>query len=185
MSGKRHFERLLELLEIERVAEKQENLRELKRYPIATREALGKTVTGLTMDGLEGGLGGMALMTLSRTAAGEELAPFHAISAGDNVLVTFPSGSEPATCEGTMYKVDEYRATVALGAAPPSHPVRGTSQIDLLGSDATYQRMKKALVTASEAKKNRLAALREVFLGERTPERNKVPKLRFFNERLN
>lgn len=184
MSAKRHFERLLELLEIERKAEKEENLRDIRRYPIAAREALGKTVTGLSVDGVETGLGGMALLTLSRAPAGEELAPFHAIGAGDNVLVTFPAGSEPATCEGTMYKVDEYRSTVALGGPAPS-PRRGACQIDLLGSDATYQRMRKALVTAAEAKKNRVAVLREVFLGEEKPGRHKVREVRFFNDRLN
>ena len=120
MGGKKHFERLRELLEIEREAEKAENLRELRRFPVTTREALGKTVTGLSLDGTETGLGGMALMTLSRTPAGEEIAPFHAMSNGDNVLVTFPQGSEPATAEGTMYRVDEYRATVALNGPAPA-----------------------------------------------------------------
>lgn len=44
MGGKPHFEKLQALIELERNAEKQENIRELRKYPIAAREALGKTV---------------------------------------------------------------------------------------------------------------------------------------------
>ncbi len=183
--GQKHFERLLELLEIERQAEKEENLRELHRYPIATREALGKSVTRLALEETRTGLGGMVLVTLGRASAGEELAPFHAMGAGDNVLVSFPDGCEPATAEGTLYDVDEYRATVALSGPGPA-PFRGGScQIDLLGSDATYQRMKRALAAVSGARRNRLGELREIFLGESKPHRHKLPKLRFFTEGLN
>ncbi|MBI3552632.1 MAG: AAA family ATPase [Elusimicrobia bacterium] len=186
MGGKIHFDRLLELLELEREAEKAENLRELQKFPIATREALGKTVAGLTLDGMEGGLAGMTMLTLSRAPAGEELAPFHSISSGDIVLVTFPPGSDPGAIEGTMYQVDEYRATVALNGPPPSAPRGGQFQIDLLGSDATYRRMKKALVHVCETKKTRAAELREIFIGEKKPEiERKKPHVEFCNQRLN
>ncbi len=185
MAGKEHFEKLLELLEMERVAEKKENLRELKRFPLATREALGKTVTGLLIESIGSGLGGMPLVTLSRQPKGEELSPFHAMGAGDNALLTFPMGSEPAALEGTLYKVDEYQATIALNSPEPSKLNRGLCQVDLLGSDATYRRMKKALATASDARKNRTAALREVFLGETAPDRRRARKVHFFNESLN
>ncbi|MEK7859144.1 MAG: AAA domain-containing protein [Elusimicrobiota bacterium] len=185
MAGKRHFDKLLELLELERVAEKQENIRDLQRFPLSTREALGKTVTGLTTDGIEGGMGGMTLLTLSRPPKDEDLVPFHAMGAGDNVLVTFPTGTEPRTMEGTLYKVDEYRVTVALNGPGPSYQPRGSSQIDLLGSDATYKRMKKALVTVADAKKSRIAVLREVCMGEAKPEKRRIQGVEFFNRGLN
>jgi hypothetical protein len=185
MAGQTHFKRLLELLELERVAEKQENLRELQRFPLSTREALGKTVTGLLIDDISTGLGGMPMVRLSRSPKGEELVPFHAMSAGDNALLTFPSGSEPASCEGTLYKVDEYNAVIALSGPEPARLARGACQLDLLGSDATYRRMKKALATAGDARKNRTAVLREVFLGETHAEHHRAPKIRLFNESLN
>ena len=186
MGGKEHFERLQKLLELEREAEKEENLREVRRFPLATREALGKTVTGLVLDGFESGPGGMVLAALSRVPRGEEFAPFHAMSGGDNVLLTLPQGSVPAECEGTFYKVEEYRAVVALKGPEPAELARGGSwQADLLGSDATYRRMKKALATAAGAKKNRTAVLREVFLGEDAPRKGRARKIRFYNESLN
>ena len=185
MAGKEHFEKLQALLELEREAEKAENLRELRRFPVAQREALGKTVTGLLVDGLETGLGGMPLVTLSRAPKGEDLSPFHAMNAGDNVLLTFPSNCDPRSAEGTLYKVDEYRVTVALNGPPPSQEARGACQIDLLGSDATYQRMRKALITVEGTRRSRLSELRETFLGEREPSRSKIKPVRFFDEGLN
>lgn len=184
MRSKLHFETLARLLEIEREAEKKENLRGLHRVPIATREALGKTVTSLSMEAMAGGVGGMALLTLSRPEGGEELAPFHAMNAGDNVLVTFPSSCDPRTVDGTLYKVDEYRVTVALNGPAPDRLWNGC-QIDLIGSDATYKQMKKALTTVSEAKKSRVAELRDICMWEEDPSKGKLPSLRFFNEGLN
>ncbi|HXT00890.1 MAG TPA: AAA domain-containing protein [Elusimicrobiota bacterium] len=185
MAGKEHFERLQVLIDLEREAEKSENLRELRKFPVAQREALGKTVTGLNMDSIEGGMGGMTMIALSRPPKGEELSPFHAMNAGDNVLLSMPPGTEPQAVEGTLYKVEEYRVVVALNAPGPENEPRGSCQIDLLGSDATYQRMRKALVTASESRRSRLSTLREIFLGETSPTRSRVPKIRFFNEGLN
>ncbi len=185
MAGHEHFERLQALIDLERGAEKSENLRELRKFPAAQREALGKTVTGLHVEAIEGGMGGAAMAVLSRRPKGEELSPFHAMNAGDNVLLSMPPGAEPAAVEGTLYKVDDYRVTVALNGPAPDSAPRGSCQIDLLGSDATYQRMRKALATAAESKRSRLSALREIFLGEAPPRRSRAPRVAFFNDRLN
>lgn len=185
MAGQEHFAKLQELIDLEREAEKAENLRELRKFPVSQREARGKTVTGLIVDGVEGGMGGLTMITLSRAPKGEELAPFHAMNAGDNVLLTLSPNNEFESVEGTLYKVDEYRVTVAMGRAAPEEDIRGHCQIDLLGSDATYQRMRKALVTVAESKRSRVSTLREIFLGEQVPERTKVPKILWFNRALN
>jgi superfamily I DNA and/or RNA helicase len=185
MAGQEHFDRLQALIDLEREAEKAENLRELRRFPVAQREVLGKTVTGLMMTGIEGGMGGMTMLVFARAPKGEELSPFHAMNAGDNVLVSMPPGTEPRAIEGTLYKVEEYGVTVALNAPGPEAEPRGSCQIDLLGSDATYQRMRKALVTAAQSRRSRLSTLREIFLGETAPVRSRLPKVRFFNEALN
>lgn len=185
MSGKEHFERLQVLIDLEREAEKVENLRELRKFPVIQREALGKTVSGLTMDGVELGMAGMTLVALSRASRGEELSAFHAMNAGDNVLLTLPPNAEPRAIEGTLYKVEEFRVIVALNGSGLEEPLRGACQIDLLGSDATYQRMRKALVTAAESRRSRLSVLREVFLGETPAARSRAPKVAFFNRDLN
>jgi len=185
MAGKEHFDRLQALIDLEREAEKAENLRELRKFPVSQRELRGKTVTGLVVDSVEGGMGGLTMVTLSRAPKGEELAPFHAMNAGDNVLLTLAPKNEFESVEGTLYKVDEYRVTVAMNRAAPEEDIRGHCQIDLLGSDATYQRMRKALVTVAESRRSRVSTLREIFLGEQVPERTKVPKIIWLNRALN
>ncbi|HAZ08309.1 MAG TPA: hypothetical protein DCZ01_07280 [Elusimicrobia bacterium] len=185
MAGKEHFARLQTLIDLEREAEKTENLRELRKFPVSQREALGKTVSGLIMEGVETGMAAMSLATLSRPNRGEDLSPFHAMNAGDNVLLSLPAGSDPKSMEGTIYRIDGYRVTVAVGGPGPDEDLRGACQIDLLGSDATYQRMRKALVTACESRRSRLSTLREVFLGEIAPERSRMTKAVFFNRDLN
>ena len=132
MAGKEHFERLQTLIDLEREAEKQENLRELRKFPVSQREARGKTVSALIVDTVEGGMGGLTMVTLSRAPRGEELVPFHAMNAGDNVLLTLAPGNDFETAEGTLYKVEEYSATVALTRSPPDEAIRGNCQIDLL-----------------------------------------------------
>jgi superfamily I DNA and/or RNA helicase len=178
------FERLdllLGLIDVERDAEKEENKRELDRWPIEVRESLGKTVSNLTLDREDVGVGGLQLLVLSRPAAGEELAPFHAMDRGDLVRVTFAGGAEPA--DGTMYEVEEYRATVALNTPIIELP-KGKCRIDLLGSDATYQRMKTALDTVNAAG-GRLGDLRDRLLGLKRAEFGVAPDFAFFNEGLN
>lgn len=185
MGGKAHFEKLQALLDVEREAEKQENLRELHRFPVAQREALGKTVTGLQAGEPESGLGGMTVLPLTLKPRNEELSPFHAMNAGDNVLLTLPPGSSYKSVEGTLFKVREYEVVVALNGPPPDFIARGVCQLDLLGSDATYQRMRKALVQVSESKRSRLSTLREIFLGEEPPARGKAPRIVWSNKDLN
>lgn len=179
----KHFDRLAELLEIEREAEKKENLRTLHKYPISTREALGKTVTGLVMTSAEPGIGGATLVTLTKAQGTEELAPFHAMGPGDNILLSVPGGMM-TSCEGTLYKADEYKVTASIRTEPPDRLPSGC-QIDLIGSEATYKQMKKALETVTSARKNRLSELRGIFLGDITALRGRKREIRYFNQGLN
>ncbi len=175
-----HFERWLALIEVERTAEKEELKREIARWPVEAREAIGKTVTRLGLEREDVGVGGLPLLVLSRPPAGEELSPFHAMDQGDLVRVTFGEG--PAL-DGTLYDVDEYRVTVALNAPLAASP-KGKARVDLLGSDATYRRMKSALETARGVG-GRLGELRDVLLGLRPPAWGKPPKIEFLDETLN
>lgn len=179
-----HFASLLNLIEIEKLAEREENLRELRRFPIAQREALGKTVTGLRMESAEAGSLGMTQIVLSRPEAGEELAPFHAMGQGDVVLLTLPPAAEPRTYEGTLYKVDEYAATASINGPPPARLWDGC-QVDMLGSEATFNQMKKAMAAVPQAATNRLAELRDVLLGERPAKSGKPRDIDYFNQALN
>ncbi|MBI4056724.1 MAG: AAA family ATPase [Elusimicrobia bacterium] len=184
-----HFEHLAELLEIERRAEREENKKELERYPIETREALGKTATKLTLVGEDIGAGGYPLLILNKHLKEGILSPFQAMGAGDNVLVTLP---DSGTIEGTLYKVEDASVTVALNKPPPQKMASGPFRIDLLGSDATYHRMTRALEEVKNAKlglsagvAGSAALLRDIFMGKKKPRIGKPAKVTFMDRGLN
>ena len=118
----------MDLLEMEREAEKEENKRELDRWPVEMREQLGKTVTRLTIEQRDVGVGNMPLLVLTRPAQGEALSPFHAMDQADLVRVTFVNGD--FSRDGTLYSVEDYRVTVALdSSAIEDCPVGRTGRV--------------------------------------------------------
>lgn len=180
-----HFKKLARLLDTEREAEKESHRLDLERFPIATREALGRTVTRLTIDGEDAGPGGYPRIVLSRPPRGEQLVPFHGMNQGDNVRLTFPPGTEPAFADGTLDSVDEYRAAVAVDVRLPDPLPEGRCTVDLLGSDATHRRMKKALGEAAKASAGWKARMRDVLLGVTPPESGKAGQVHYFDPELN
>jgi ATP-dependent RNA/DNA helicase IGHMBP2 len=195
-----HFEALLELIELEREAEKEENKRELERYPLQVRETLGKTVTRLEIVDEDVGVGGIPLLMLARSASSTAarrvsatspgpqlggLSPFHAMNQGDNVLLTYPPGSDSPPVEGTLYDVADLQVTVALDRPAPDPLPAGLCQLDMLGSDATYKRMRQAIGVVRRSEKPDLSRLRDIFLGDRKPSYATAPALQLHNTRLN
>jgi superfamily I DNA and/or RNA helicase len=180
-----HFDRLADLLAVEREAEVEENRRQLERLPLPVRESLGKTVTRLTIDGLDQGMGGYPRVHLSRAPRGETLAPFHGMNQGDNVRLNFPEGTKPAFVDGTLDQADAYRCAVAVDARLPEELPSGKCSVDLLGSDATHRRMMKALQQAARSKQPEQARLRAVFHGLEPATIRSGEEFGWFNARLN
>ncbi|OIO10653.1 MAG: hypothetical protein AUJ52_03585 [Elusimicrobia bacterium CG1_02_63_36] len=180
-----HFDRLRALLEIERRAEVEENRRQLERLPLPVRESLGKTVTRLSIDGIDQGMGGYPRIHLSRAPRGEALAPFHGMNQGDNVRLTFPDGTQPAFVDGTLDQVDAYRCAAAVDMRLPEAIPSGRCVIDLLGSDATHRRMLKALHQAARSTQPEHARLRAVFHGLEPATIRPGGKFGWFNAGLN
>lgn len=173
---------LLELLDIERAAEMERNKLELERFPEQVRESLGKTVARLSARGAGGAEGGIPLIEFSREPAGEELSPFHAMNRGDLVSAEAPTGRR---MDGTLYEVEEYRALVALGGEAASPLPKGPWSLHLVGSDATYRRMRRALEELRLAEKKPAARLRDVSFGETRPGLEEPGPVSFFNPALN
>lgn len=177
------FDALAGLLEIEHKAEIEQNKLELQRLPPSLREALGKSVTRLAAARGEISEGGYPLLELSRPPAGEETSPFHAMSRGDLVCAETPAGQK---LDGTLYKADEYAVSVAMNGALPEPLPKGRWSLHLVGSDATYRRMKRALQDVQRAAPPSPAArLREVFEGRARTGLGKIPRPDFRNPRLN
>jgi ATP-dependent RNA/DNA helicase IGHMBP2 len=160
-----HFEKLLKLIELEREAERAENERKLDKLPVQAREALGKTVTRLVITREDFGVGGHLLWVLSRPSQGEDVSPFQALNQGDLVSLSFQDLEIPRI-RGTLYDVDQFEITVSLDGLPPlDEPPKGKCQLDVLGSEATFKRMKKALAAVQKSEKKDIARLREIFMG--------------------
>src|SRR5437868_15059749 len=98
----KHFENLLNLIEIERNAERAENERKLDLMPVQMREALGKTVTRLVLVREDFGVGGHPLWVLHRPSHGEEYSPFQALNQGDLVTLSSNDNPEAPRVKGTL-----------------------------------------------------------------------------------
>lgn len=184
-----HFENLSRLIELEREAEKEENKRELEKYPLQVREALGKTVTRLQIVDEDVGVGGLPLLVLRKGASkvsspSSGLSPFHSMNQGDNVRLTYP-GDALKPVDGTLYDVGDSQVTVAVNGLIPEPWPAGFCQLDLLGSDATYKRMRQALGLVRRSEKPQLTRLREIFLGNKPAEAGDTLPFNLFNSRLN
>lgn len=183
-----HFENLLRLLELEREAEKEENKRELEKYPLQVREALGKTVTRLQIVNEDAGVGGMPLLRLRKSplaGASSGLSPFHAMNQGDNVRLTYPPGNDLDPMDGTLYDVGEMDVTVAVNGLIPDPWPSGLCQLDLLGSDATYKRMRQSLNLVRRSEKSALKLLRDIFLEDKPASIGKKIPFELNNTKLN
>lgn len=179
-----HFSGFLSLIDVEREAERSENERKLEKLPVQAREALGKTLTRLVITREDIGVGGHTLWVLSRPSSGEDISPFQALNQGDLVNLSFQDDPD-RRIKATLYDVDEFEITVALDGPPVDEPPRGKCQLDVLGSEATYKRMKKALSQVMSTEKPYLVRLREVFMGDAPAEKTETGDLQFFNARLN
>ena len=80
----KHFNHLLDLIGIEREAERQENRKELERRPVEMREAAGKTVSRLNLIAEDTAVGDYPLIVLSKSVKEGAMSPFQAINTGDN-----------------------------------------------------------------------------------------------------
>jgi len=178
----RRLEALGRLLDVEHRAESEQNMLELDRLPAQVREALGKTVTRLSAEDGGVGEGAFPLLVFSRPAAGEELAPFHAMGRGDLVCIETPTGQR---LNATLYEVDEYRAVAALSSPAPDPLPGGRWTLHLVGSDATHKRMKRALEDLRLACKKPAARLRDVSFGLREPGFGRPGRLDWFDPHLN
>jgi ATP-dependent RNA/DNA helicase IGHMBP2 len=180
-----HFQHLMGLIDVEREAERAENERKLEKLPVQAREALGKTVTRLVITREDYGVGGHALWILNRPASGEMYSPFQALNQGDLITLSFQDPDIPRV-RGTLYDVDQYEITVSLDGPISMEPPKGKVQLDVLGSEATYKRMKKALnsVQNADAKKD-VSRLRGVFMGDKPAEFEDRVAVEFLNPRLN
>ena len=77
----------------------------------------------------------------------------------------------PKECGGVIKYIDKNKMKIVLnGKDVPQWMNRGLLGIDLMFDEKTYLEMEKALKKIIKAKGNRMAELRDIFLGNRQPQ---------------
>ena len=134
---KEYFKKLIDL---ERKAQIEFHLKEIKNLSGIEREKRGRAILNLKAKFLGRGLGGVYLVRYSR----HEGLPKTEISVGDLVLVSKgkPTGSE---VQGTVAEKTKYYLVVAFNDKPPPYALSKNVRIDLFSNEITFKRMEEAL----------------------------------------
>ncbi len=165
-----HFKHLSDLLALESAAEQEQLQQRAQQGASRNVEHAGNTLRQLTIRDIEGGLGGRVLVTLGKrnqqaTLPWSRLRPGSPIQLTEEVAAT-EKQRDAASWRGVISQLRRESVEVALTEWPESQNERQTYRLDLAGDEIARRRELNALVTADQAKGNRLADLRKVLLGE-------------------
>lgn len=172
MTVQQFIKKLVRLVELERNAEINAMLDEMKRLSGEEREKKGRTVLGLTGKFIGEELGYFLVRFGRRKKIDTE------IGVGDLVLI---SKGNPLKSDytGTVVEKGERFITVAVDRLP-SWKLKNV-RIDLFASDITFRRQIENLMTLSSEGKKAL----EFLLGKRKPEESFEEEFTPFDEGLN
>jgi ATP-dependent RNA/DNA helicase IGHMBP2 len=155
------FDRLARLLSLEADAERKE----MKRRAALGDAPDGTTITKLVVKGEDLGLGGRTLLTLTRGKQAAYLPP-NRLQPGAPALLTQTGVPRPVSFRGVVSDRQARSITVALDESDDAPPDDASWRLDLSPDEVSRQRQLAALHRAAAAEGDRLAALREVLLGE-------------------
>lgn len=177
-----YIDRFRRLVELEREQEMREHEQSILNLSAEQREAEGKAILHL-----KGRDEGMALegklVKFLRQHSGEPL-PDTEIAVGDLVMVSRKDPLLDQNPTGTVVQKTNYSMTVAFDQ-PRSFLFDSGLRMDLYVNDITYQRMKAAL-TQLQGADDRLAELRNIFVGLESPNKSGKAEIdQWFNDDLN
>jgi superfamily I DNA and/or RNA helicase len=161
------FKDLKSLLDLETAAEKERFLQILSLQSPQQREASGTCLTALTIDDEYPGLGGRFIVVLRK--ASRAALPWTRLDAGDPVILTGKPEGEVWNGRAVVSERQSHTIHVAFEEPIPDLDDAGPLQLDLSFDESTRRKERQALETVLQAKGNRLADLRDIFLGLKTP----------------
>ena len=167
ISGADHLGELRRLLELEQRTEERQAQERGQRLPAAEAERTGHCLAGLVVRDEHSGLGGRWVVTLSKRDRNRPL-PWTRLQAGSPVLLSGEDRSSALQVRGVVSERAETFLRVALNEAPEEE-MPATCRLDLAPDSVAGQRQKAALEAARAARRERLAELRAVLLGEAAP----------------
>jgi len=179
-----HFLRLARLLRLEAAAEAEQARARVQALAPADAERTGNALVDLAVTEEYSGLGGRCILTLVKRNRTQGL-PWTRLRVGSPVRVA-PQGVVGAQgWRGVVCERNERLVRVSLQEPPDDRDDDAVLRIDLAGDEVARLRQQAALDRARNAKRDRLAELRDVLLGETKPEFAPPTELTLLNAGLN
>lgn len=164
----KEFDHLLELLKIEKEKDLEEYKKKIQRLSLQERTQNGVAWYPLQVVKRGYTMGSRAYVVVERT---KQLGEEHRFRSGKPVrLFTMQSIEGKHEQTGVIYYVKKDRMQIILNSKDsPDWLSKGLLGVDLLFDDRTYQVMEQTLQQVKKASKDRLAELRDIFLGQQAP----------------
>ncbi len=137
---KEYKEYFKKLINLERKAQMEQHLKEIRTISGKERERRGRALLNMKAKYEGIGIGGFHIVRYSR----EREIRNTEISVGDIVLISLgkPTGRE---VQGTVYEIGKHYIKVAFSEKPPKYALSKNVRIDLFSNEITFKRMEKAL----------------------------------------
>jgi ATP-dependent RNA/DNA helicase IGHMBP2 len=164
-----HLQQLLQWLRLEKTADLQQFLQLIRERPLQERVEMGYCWYPLQVLQTGFALGEKAFVIVERSTRLNEP---HQLRAGQTVrfFSNQPHVQEPER-QGVINYVERNRMKIILQARDvPDWINMGQIGVDMLFDDRSYAEMEKALQQVIQAKGNRLAELRDILNGKKTPD---------------
>ena len=187
LASDEHFRRLLQLMELEAEAEKQQALRDLQRHSPAEAEARGGSLIGLVLRDEAAGLGGRLLLTFGKRDQRQPL-PWTRLRIGTPVLLSEERAGAieaDAGWRGVVSGLNRDAIQVAFPHWPEPEAERPTFRLDHASDEVARQRQRQALEAARTAAGGDLGRLRAVLLGHQPPQFGPPPEFQPRSSALN
>ncbi|MFT3710199.1 MAG: AAA domain-containing protein [Archangium sp.] len=169
-----HFDRLGQLLDLERRAQRERIADERRTLPLAELEARGLVVLDVETTEENVGLGGRHLVTFmheSKKRLSTRLGP------GDLISVSPRKAEVDAPPQGTVVNASRSSVVVAFDRPPPPWMGEGRLRLDVTVNDVTFDRGRAALTRWKEMDSGIKRDRREVLLGNTPPRFEKLVPL--------
>ncbi len=163
-----HFKRLARLLEFEADAEARQARARTRDISAAEAERAGISLVDLVVVEEHAGLGGRCILALAKRNRSLML-PWTRLQVGSPVLLSVQDGRDDSGWRGVVAERTERFVRVALEEPPKDREESARFRIDLSTDEVSRLRQRAALERARLAKRDRLAELRQVLLGEMPP----------------
>ncbi|MEN6424620.1 MAG: AAA domain-containing protein [Phycisphaerales bacterium] len=165
-----HFERLARLLELENREEARQAAERGRRLSPADAERTGTCLVDLVVTDEDTGLGGRHILQLAKRK--RSLLPWTRLGVGSPVVLSPDTNKGAVESRGVVCDRAQGSLQVALGSISDDLDQYETWRLDLSSDEVAAQRQRAALHRARLAKADRLAQLRDILLGRRSPEFN-------------